>query len=211
MDAQKVFDDHRKKEGLATFKLSKGQAALIEDSGLPFLIRTKEERAATWASVEIKPMPRFMDPPKDEDAVTKRFRRMMEIEEQEKKERSLNSLKERVAKEKKERPPKPKMGQGLVIKLQPDAKRAPGTKAAARFADMIVYMKAHPNADVAEVIQNTTYRIDDYKWDLNKGNIKVVPVVKASVENLQVKITAEVAKPKLGPRKKPAKSKRSKK
>ena len=56
-----------------------------------------------------------------------------------------------------------------VVKPSP---RAAGTIAATNYAAMVTYVMDHPAATVGDVLANTSYRKQDYAWDLKKGNVR---------------------------------------
>jgi len=177
MDAQKVFDAYRKKNKLKTFKLTKGQAIIIEDSGCPFLIMTAEERREAWKNVLIVPMSTMMAK-KEESEEARRLRRFMEIELERKKDIALNALKTkgRIQRDIKKAVPKIKFDERVSIKVLKVAPRKPGTNIAKYYAEMVAYVKKHPKAPVAEVIANTSYRMIDYQCDLKRKNIAAEPL-----------------------------------
>lgn len=173
MKAQATFDKYRKSKGLKTFSLNKGQVALIEDTGCPFLVMLPEERRETWSRVDVKPIPTFLHK-KEETEEARRIRRLLEIDAQRKKEETFEKLKAKV-------PPKgpklkQKLGEHVRIKvLKPNA-RKPGTNIAVYYAEMIAYVKAHPKASAAEVMEKTRYRAMDYKCDMKRKNITAEPI-----------------------------------
>lgn len=90
------------------------------------------------------------------------------------KEESLARFKEAMAERKAMQPPKVvklPFGASTVIKVTPGAERKPGTGAAERFTKMKAYVTKNPKAYLPEIMKETGYRIDDFKWDLERGNI----------------------------------------
>lgn len=73
---------------------------------------------------------------------------------------------------KKEKPPKPKFGATVKFKILKEAPRTAGTAAAARYAEMVAWKKKHPDGTVDELLSQTKYGKNDYKWDITHGNIK---------------------------------------
>lgn len=84
--------------------------------------------------------------------------------------------KKRVAKAKVAKVAKPKFGFDKVIVEVGACNRFKGSKAEKLYGSMARYMERHPKATVAEVIENTDYRRQDYLWDLERKTIKVKSV-----------------------------------
>jgi hypothetical protein len=59
-----------------------------------FLRLTADQRREAWRDTPPRPMPRFKDPPKDEDPATRALRKEMELAEREKTRARLEKLKE---------------------------------------------------------------------------------------------------------------------
>jgi hypothetical protein len=57
----------------------------------------------------------------------------------------------------------------VVINRSP---RAPGTGAAARFAEMLEFLKTKPRARMAEIYASTSYTRADFDWDLQRGSVQ---------------------------------------
>lgn len=59
----------------------------------------------------------------------------------------------------------------LTIKVLKPAPRKAGTGGAAKYAEMVAWMKKNPRATVPEVFANTSYKKNDYDWDLGHQHI----------------------------------------
>jgi len=59
----------------------------------------------------------------------------------------------------------------IIRVIKPNNPRIAGTKAYDRFQIMKAYVAAHPGCTVGDVLTNTSYRKDDYAWDLKKRNV----------------------------------------
>lgn len=81
--------------------------------------------------------------------------------------------KKRVAKAKTPKVAKPKFGHDKVIIEVGACNRFKGSKAEKLYGAMARYMEKNPKATVAEVIEKTDYRRQDYLWDLERKTIKV--------------------------------------
>lgn len=69
--------------------------------------------------------------------------------------------------------PRPKFGSDVRISALPaENPRRKGTKNYVRFDELQKFMKKKPQATVADVIAGTTYRRNDFEWDLEKGVFK---------------------------------------
>lgn len=51
--------------------------------------------------------------------------------------------------------------------------RSPTAKAFTKWQQMKDYIRAKPNASVAEVAKETLYKIGDFNWDRERGNVGV--------------------------------------
>lgn len=71
-------------------------------------------------------------------------------------------------------PPKaarPAFGAGVYIVSVSANPRKAGTRANIAYSEMERYVKANPAADVAKVLAETSYRRDDFSWDLERKSI----------------------------------------
>lgn len=59
-----------------------------------------------------------------------------------------------------------------LIEIINASPRQPGTKAAAKYKEMLDFVKQFPGSTIGAVMANTNYQKNDYIWDLRKGNIK---------------------------------------
>ena len=64
----------------------------------------------------------------------------------------------------------------MVVRTDPSNPRRVGTKAAAKWDDMVKFLKTKPQASLADVFKSTKYQRRDYDWDLNCKNIKSEPL-----------------------------------
>lgn len=78
-----------------------------------------------------------------------------------------------VKKAKTAKPAKQKFGHDKVIVEVGACNRFKGSKAEKLYGQMARFMENHPKATVAEVIEKTDYRRQDYLWDLERKTIKV--------------------------------------
>lgn len=54
--------------------------------------------------------------------------------------------------------------------------RSPTAKAFKKWAEMKAYLAVHPRASIKEVSSATSYKIGDFRWDLEKGNVGYEPI-----------------------------------
>jgi hypothetical protein len=67
-----------------------------------------------------------------------------------------------------------------IVGLPSENWRREGTANHGRAAEVISFMKKKPNATVAEVIAGTSYRKNDFDWDLERKVFKVQKVKPAA-------------------------------
>lgn len=94
LDPQKQFDAFCKTMGHKSFKLSKGQIAMIEDGAPLSSFIEASERKDEWAKNPPKPTPAF-NHQREEDADVKMFREAEERQRETKKRERLQALKDR--------------------------------------------------------------------------------------------------------------------
>jgi hypothetical protein len=69
---------------------------------------------------------------------------------------------------------KAKFGVDTRIQVVNGNPRREGTKAHSLYEKMASFVINNPNAPLAEVMAETGYRRQDFDWDRDRGNIKVV-------------------------------------
>jgi hypothetical protein len=84
-------------------------------------------------------------------------------------------VKKKAAKEASE--PRPKFGHDVRIIGVPDENwRREGTANFKRADEVMAFMKKNPRASVAELIAGTSYRRNDFEWDLEREVFKTAKV-----------------------------------
>lgn len=82
------------------------------------------------------------------------------------------------------KPAKPAFGIGVYIKALSPNPRKIGTRAFNAFAEMTLFVVKNPGVSVDVVLEKTSYRRDDYAWDLARGSIKTDVAAPTKVEVL---------------------------
>ncbi len=59
-----------------------------------------------------------------------------------------------------------------IVKVGPQPRRE-GTAAFKRYAEMARYVSKHRGATVGTVLDETAYRSDDFRWDVERQHISV--------------------------------------
>lgn len=180
-------------------KLTAGQKIMVADGFPVALILSQEERREAWdkfiaagggLSTPAAPKPRRSP---EEEAEIAKF-----TEELEEKKRIAEKAKaqKRAALQKNkfipgatwdvkysrwvhptlERERAEKTGEAFKIAVVDRQPRAAGTKAAAKYAEMVKYLDANPSASLADVLRDTAYQKVDFDWDLSRGSVKKVPI-----------------------------------
>jgi hypothetical protein len=79
------------------------------------------------------------------------------------------------SKPKTEKKPRSRTANGVRIAVEAEKNpKREGSRAAKAFAEMTKYLEGHPQCSLQEVIENTTYRMGDYNWDLDHKFIRKV-------------------------------------
>lgn len=135
------------------------------------LVTTPEEDRERWAEWKARWGANGFGFSRYKDPETERMARVFELEEERRRALRKDPAADPVATVSK-KGSKSDFGTRLYI-VELTNKRKEGTTAHARFAAMEKYFAAHPGMTVSEALTNTSYRKDDYMWDLNRGYIKV--------------------------------------
>ncbi len=176
-------------------KLTKEQQLMVDDGMPAEMMWSAEERLQHWVDNPPKAMPVFAAQPSqrsaadqaeiDRSKAERLARKAIEDDAKAKKRAAL-------AKQNKERLPgstwDPRKGRWvhpaiqaaeadetghaftlLILNRHP---RAPGSRAAERFSQMLDYLAKKPSAKMAEIYANTTYTKTDFDWDLQRGSVK---------------------------------------
>jgi hypothetical protein len=67
---------------------------------------------------------------------------------------------------------KEETGEAFKLVVLNKSPRAPGSRAAARFDEMVAFLDKNPKATMAEVYAATSYTRVDFDWDLQRGSVK---------------------------------------
>ena len=75
----------------------------------------------------------------------------------------------------KEKKPKTRAANGIRIAVVVDKNpKREGSSSFKRFEEMMAYVAKHPQCALGEVIEQTSYRMGDYNWDLDHEFIRKV-------------------------------------
>jgi hypothetical protein len=90
---------------------------------------------------------------------------------------------------------KPTFGVGVYIKALASNPRKEGTRAWRAYAEMETFLEKDPGASVDRILASTSYRRDDFSWDLERGAIVTDVVAPAKLAFVTPKkAAAKVAK-----------------
>ena len=67
---------------------------------------------------------------------------------------------------------KEETGEAFKLVILNKSPRAPGSRAATRFNEMVAFLEKNPRASMAEVYAATSYTKTDFDWDLQRGSVK---------------------------------------